>query len=180
MTEKNQNESFDLTEAMSLLAATPGTLSALLEGLPDTWLDFREDPEAWSPRQVFVHFIHNERANFIPRARVMLSESGDHKFPPFRQMPEEANQHGPIRELLAQFTELRRENLATVKRFNLTPCDFDLQGEHPVLGTVSLGNLLATWVVHDLNHTGQIVKTLAKRYREAVGPWRQNLAILDR
>ncbi len=67
-----------------------------------------------------------------------------------------------------------------IKRLNLTSCDFDLEGEHPVLGTVTLGNLLATWVVHDLNHTDQIAKTLAKRYREAVGPWRQNLAILDR
>ncbi len=180
MMETEHSEPFELTEATRLLAATPAALRALLEGLPDSWLDFREDPEAWSPRQVLIHFIHNEQTNWIPRARVVLSEGGDHKFPPFRQMPEDANQNAPIGELLAQFAELRRENLATLKGFDLKPADYLREGEHPVLGKVDLGNLLAAWVVHDLNHTDQIVKTLAKRYREAVGPWRQNLAILDR
>jgi hypothetical protein len=34
-------------------------------------------------------------------------------------------------------------------------------------------------VVHDLNHLHQIAKSMAKRYTEAVGPWRENLAVLD-
>jgi len=35
------------------------------------------------------------------------------------------------------------------------------------------------WTTHDLNHLGQIVKTMAKQYREAIGPWRRFLAIVD-
>jgi hypothetical protein len=50
---------------------------------------------------------------------------------------------------------------------------------HPSFGEVSLDQLLAAWVVHDLNHTGQIVKTMAKQYRVAIGPWREFLAIVD-
>jgi hypothetical protein len=38
---------------------------------------------------------------------------------------------------------------------------------------VTLGQLLATWVAHDLNNFGQIVKTMAKQYTQAVGPWRE-------
>ena len=59
--------------------------------------------------------------------------------------------------------------------------EFDLVriGRHADLGPVTLEQLLATWTVHDLNHQTQIAKTLAKRYREEVGPWRANLPIVD-
>ena len=30
-----------------------------------------------------------------------------------------------------------------------------------------------------INHTGQIVKAMAKQYRSAIGPWREFLAIVD-
>jgi hypothetical protein len=82
-------------------------------------------------------------------------------------------------QLLDEFAALRAENLSVLKGFRLEEADLDRQGEHPTLGTVNLRQLLATWVVHDLNHTHQIAKTLAKRNAEAVGPWRKNLAILD-
>ncbi len=181
MTETKHDEPLELAKAMNVLAATPATVRALLEGLGDDWLDFKEDPEAWSPRTVLVHYIQNERTNWIPRARVILSKDEVRKFPPFHQLPEEGEfKDAPVGQLLAQFADLRRENLATWQGFNLKPGDYARQAEHPVLGTVNLGQLLATWVVHDLNHLDQITKSLAKRYRNAVGPWRANLAILER
>ncbi len=180
MTRKN-DEPFGLAESTSVLAATPATLRALLEGLSDDWLDFKEEPEAWSPRTVLVHYIHNERTNWIPRARVILAQEQVRRFPPFRQLPEEGiPENAPVGQLLAQFADLRRENLSVLGRLDLKPGDYTREAEHPVLGTVNLQQLLATWVVHDLNHLDQITTTLAKRYRDAVGPFRPNLAILDR
>ena len=177
--EDNQAEMFNLTEAIRLLEATPATLRALLEGLPEGWLHFREDPEAWSPHTVLVHFIHNERTNWMTRARVILSDEEVRKFPSFQQLPLEGEfENQSAAQLLAQFGDLRAQNLAALRGLKLKPADYDRDGEHPVLGTVNLRQLLATWVVHDLNHLHQIAKTLAKRYAELVGPWRPNLAIL--
>jgi hypothetical protein len=174
-----QPETFELPEAVRLLEATPASLRALLEGLPEGWLHFQEDPEAWSPRTVLVHFIHNERTNWMPRARVILSDEEVRKFPSFQQLPMEGEfEDKTIGQLLAQFADLRAQNLAALRELQLRPADYDREGEHPVLGTVNLRQLLATWVVHDLNHLHQIAKTLAKRYGESVGPWRPNLAIL--
>jgi hypothetical protein len=51
---------------------------------------------------------------------------------------------------------------------------------HPDFGPVTLSQLLATWTVHDMNHVGQIVQTLAKQYRTAVGPWHRFVPIVDR
>ncbi|HLC21582.1 MAG TPA: DinB family protein [Candidatus Methylomirabilis sp.] len=179
MMQTEQRDTFELPEALRLLEATPATLRALLEGLPEGWLRFQEDPEAWSPRTVLVHFIHNERTNWITRARVILSGEEVRKFPSFQQLPLEGEfENQSAAQLLAQFGDLRAQNLAALRGLKLKPADYDRDGEHPVLGTVNLRQLLATWVVHDLNHLHQIAKTLAKRYGESVGPWRPNLAIL--
>ena len=180
MMEGPQRETFELPEAIRLLEATPPTLRALLEGLPEGRLQFQEDPEAWSPYSVLVHFIHNERTNWMARARVILSNEEVRKFPSFQQLPVQGEFEGrSVVQLLAQFAELRAQNLSALLDLRLNPADYDREGgEHPVLGTVNLRQLLGTWVVHDLNHLHQIAKTLAKRYRDAVGPWRTALAIL--
>jgi hypothetical protein len=73
---------------------------------------------------------------------------------------------------------LRRENVAALAGMTLTGADLSLTGRHPELGEVTLGQLLATWVVHDLDHVGQIARTMAKAYAGAVGPWRAYLSIL--
>ena len=180
MTPSSNEGLFNLEEALQALKTTPHTLRAFLSGLPDTWLDFSEDADAWSPRRVLIHFIHNEQTNWLPRTRVILSEAEDRTFPPFLQMPEDGDQPPEgIDQLLDQFAQLREGNLSAMREFGLKPEDLDREGEHPVLGNVHLRQLIATWVVHDLNHLHQIAKSLAKRYGDAVGPWRKNLAILD-
>jgi hypothetical protein len=180
MTQSHEPSHLRLDEVIPVLEATPGVLHSLLANLPDDWLDFKEEEEAWTPRTVLVHFVHNERTNWIPRANVILSQSEVRKFPPFQQLPvpgEIKDTSAPA--LIAEFARLRQGSLAILRGFNLAPADYERTAEHPALGTVTLGQLLATWLVHDLNHTHQIVKSLAKRQREAVGPWRKNLAILD-
>lgn len=61
---------------------------------------------------------------------------------------------------------------------NLASADLSRSGRHPELGEVTLGQLLATWVVHDLDHIGQIARVMAKAYGGAVGPWSAYLSIL--
>jgi hypothetical protein len=62
---------------------------------------------------------------------------------------------------------------------NLTSEDLSRTGLHPELGEVTLGQLLATWVVHDLDHVSQIARTMAKVYADSVGPWSAYLSILQ-
>jgi hypothetical protein len=102
------------------------------------------------------------------------------KLAPFQQLPPPGEiDDGDIAEMLAEFAELRKGNLAILRSLDLGPADYHRTAEHPSLGTVTLGHLLATWVVHDLNHVHQILKSLAKVHSTAVGPWKQYLGILD-
>jgi len=65
-----------------------------------------------------------------------------------------------------------------LRAMNLTDEDPARRGAHPAFGTVSMAQLLSTWVVHDLGHIQQIVRTMARQYTEAVGPWREYLSIV--
>jgi hypothetical protein len=84
-----------------------------------------------------------------------------------------------IAELLERFAQLRTENLRELESMNLTSELLSKRGTHPELGTVTLKQLLATWVVHDLGHVRQVVRVMSKQYRETVGPWRAYLSILE-
>ena len=169
---------FNLNEAVAVLERTPVTLSAMLDGLPETWTRATEGEGTWSPYDVIGHLIHGERTDWIPRAQHILA--GDPRpFIPFNraaQFTESRSQTLP--ELLETFAQLRNENVATLRAMNLTDSDLDRQGLHPELGKVTLRQLLATWVVHDLDHVTQIARTMAKAYTNETGPWIEYLSIL--
>jgi len=85
-----------------------------------------------------------------------------------------------VAQLLGRFEVLRKANLAELRTMQLGPGQLDLMGEHPEFGPVTLRQLLATWVVHDLGHVAQISRVMAKQYRTAVGPWEAYLPVLHR
>lgn len=61
---------------------------------------------------------------------------------------------------------------------NLTDADLARVGRHPEFGQVTLSELLATWVAHDLDHIVQIARVMGRQYTDAVGPWRNYLRII--
>lgn len=173
--------SFDLAEGIAVLERTPVVLRALLSGLPDGWVTATEGPETWSPYDVVGHLIHGERTDWIARAEIILAQGESRRFTPFDRFAQFTESNGKsLGDLLDEFAELRAGNLAQVWSWQLTDAQMSLEGEHPSLGTVTLRNLLATWVAHDLSHLGQIARVMAKQYREEVGPWREYLPIMDR
>ena len=44
---------------------------------------------------------------------------------------------------------------------------------------MTLSQLLATWVAHDLDHVIQIARVLANQYADAVGPWERYLRVIS-
>ena len=82
--------------------------------------------------------------------------------------------------MLDELERLRAENVATLTGWSLSESQLELVGEHPEFGAVTLRQLLATWVAHDLGHVAQVARVMAKQYREAIGPWRAYLPIMER
>jgi hypothetical protein len=168
-----------IKDAVAVLERTPAVVGGLLDGAPDTWARATEGEGTWSPYDVVGHLICGERTDWIPRARHILS--GDPRpFAPFDRTAQFTESEGKsLGELLATFTELRGRNVSELLAMELGEDDLGRTGRHPDFGEVTLGQLLATWVVHDLDHVAQIARTMAKVYADAVGPWQAYLSILQ-
>lgn len=180
MTESN-SLTFQLSDGIAVLERTPATFRALLAGLPERWIAGNEGPDTFSPFDNVGHLIHGERTDWIPRARIILAQGDSRRFEPYDRFAQVRESQGKsLGQLLDEFAQLRAENLVTLRGWRLSDRELALEGEHPALGTVTLRQLLATWVAHDLGHVGQTARVMAKQYREAVGPWRAYLPVLDR
>ena len=168
-------------DALPVLRRTPLALRGLLTGLPDAWTRATEGPGTWSPFDVVGHLVHGERTDWIPRIEHILQHGDTLPFPPFdreRMFTDSAGEG--LGDLLDRFERLRAQSLARLDALGLGHEDLSRRGRHPEFGVVRLGEHLATWVAHDLGHIGQIARTMARQYGDAVGPWRAYLSILGR
>lgn len=171
---------FQLDEAQEILKRTPATLNSLLHRLPDIWVFSNEGADSWTPFDVVGHLIQAEETDWIPRLKIIVNDGEAGVFEPFDRFAMfEKSKGKTLCDLLSKFEQLRAENLSELNGFNLTSSSFKKQANHPELGKVTLGQLLSTWVVHDLSHIGQIVRVMAKQYKEDVGAWRNYMPILN-
>jgi DinB superfamily len=169
-----------LHHTVTLLARTPATLNALLRDLPEEWTHANEGENTWSTFDVVGHLIHAERADWIPRARIILQYGETRAFDPFdREGHAREIQGKSLAELLDEFARVRSDNLFELRAWKLQAADLEKVGKHPSLGRVTLSQLFATWAGHDLTHLHQISRILAYQYREAVGPWSRYLGVLQ-
>lgn len=172
---------FDLDSGVAILERTPAVLRELLAGLPEAWIVPNEGPETWSPLDVIGHLIHGEETDWMVRTRIILSPGPERRFEPFDRLGHVGAEHGSTMEaLLDRFARLRAANLEELRGLDLRGEQLSRTGEHPEFGTVTLAQLLATWVVHDLGHLAQIARVMAKQYHVEVGPWEAYLSILRR
>jgi len=171
--------SFDLDQSIQVLQRTPATLAGLLRGVSEPWIRGTEGPETFSPFDVVGHLIDGEETDWIPRARIILARGPDPRFAPYDRFRHRTRNLGArLESLLDEFATLRAANLGLLRSWNLTPRELDLPGQHPSLGPVTLRQLLAAWVVHDLGHVAQVARVMAKQYLDEVGPWVQFLPVL--
>ena len=170
----------DLQETMALLTRTPAVLNALLRDLPATWTMQDEGENSWSAFDVVGHLVDGERVNWMPRARMILQTGEKETFVPFDRGGNIRESQGKsLAQMLDEFAKLRSANLNEVRALNLESEDLKRSGRHPAFGVVTLSQLLSTWAVHDLTHLHQISRIMAHQYREAVGPWKEYLGVLQ-
>ncbi len=171
---------FAFDEAAAILARTPAMLDVWLRGLPDGWIAAHEGGETWSPFDVVGHLIHGERTDWMSRLNRILEHGETTPFDAFDRQAQFVESKGKtLPALLDEFATLRRDNLQQLASMRLTDADLDRRGLHPSLGSVTVRNLLATWVAHDLDHLMQIARVLATQYTDEVGPWRAYLRVIS-
>lgn len=173
-------KNYSIKTSLQVLERTPNTLYSLLNGLSDEWILQNEGPGTWSALDVLSHLIFCEKTNFFTRIQVILSGAGEKVLPPFDMSTQfELTKGKSMTDLLTEFSNLRKQNLESLRENQLSEADLNKTGLHPKMGTVTLGHVLSTWVAHDLAHTAQVVRVMAKQYKEEVGPFIEFLRILN-
>ncbi|MBL7738340.1 MAG: DinB family protein [Chitinophagaceae bacterium] len=171
---------FDLNRSCEILERTPAVLQTLLAGLSDAWIMNNEGPETFSPYDVVGHLIHGEKTDWRIRTNMIIGYGELKSFEPFDRFAQnEISKGKSLRQLLDEFEQLRKDNMTWFRSLRFSEGDLDKKGIHPVLGPVSLRQLLSTWVVHDLTHIAQITRVMAKQYKEEIGPWTEFFRILS-
>ena len=168
---------FTIERGLEILERTPVVLRVWLGGLSPVWIDANEGPETWNPYDVVGHLIHGERTDWMTRAEIILSGGGTFAtFDRFAQFQE--SQGKTLAELLDEFEVVRRASINRLLAWRLTDADLEKTGTHPKFGTVTLRQLLSTWVAHDLDHLMQISRVMGKQLTEDAGPWVEYLRVL--
>ena len=171
------DEGFSLGRSIEVLERTPRVVRALLDGLSDKWTSGGSEGD-WAPFDIVGHLIHGELTDWIPRAQIILDQ-GDRRFVPFDRLAQFENSKGKtLAVLLDEFDETRRASLATLRGWSLTEEQLQLKGIHPEFGEVTLAEMIAAWVTHDLSHISQMAIFIARKYTDSVGPWREYMSIL--
>ena len=165
---------------MNILSRTPRVIEQLVSDLDDAWLHANEGPDTWTPHEVVAHLVFGEQTDWIPRMQIIMGEQNDNNFIPFDRSGHFSVAAGrTIESLLHQFSSLRHENLQILASMDIVEDDLRKTGVHPAFGEVTLSQLLAAWVVHDMTHISQISRVIAKQYEEAAGPWKAYMRILN-
>ncbi len=157
------------------LAQGAETIRGLVTGISPDEARARPAPEAWSLIEVACHLHDEEREDFRPRLDVVLHR------------PEEAwaridpagwvtarqytvRDHGESR---AAFLAERARSLAWLA--SLAAPDWTREYRAP-FGPITAGDLLASWVAHDLLHTRQLVELRRARLLTLTAPHRTQYA----
>lgn len=168
---------FTVELGLEILDRTPAVLRAWLGGLSPEWLAANEGPDTWNPYDVVGHLIHGERTDWMARTNIILEGGGTFAtFDRFAQFRESEGKS--LAQLLDEFAEVRRANVARLRSLSLTDADLQKTGTHPKFGAVTLRQLLSTWAAHDLDHLMQISRVMGKQLTQDVGPWKEYLRVV--
>lgn len=169
-----------MADVTTMLARTPGTLRTLLAGLPEDWPHRDDGPGTWSAYAIVGHLLHAEATNWLPRTRIILAYGTGQPLNAFDREAMLSWETEPVPVLLDRWQKARDASLVELSSLALSAEDLERRGKHEAIGEVTIGQILAAWVAHDLTHIAQVAEVLARRHRDDVGPFREFMPGLDR
>ena len=170
---------FSLNRSLEIIANTPRVISVLLHNLSDEWTNHNEGENTWTVKEVLAHLIVCEEINWMPRIRLILDNPEGIFAPMDMQAHMEMAESNSLQELLVRFEQIRANGINELKTYQLQEADFLKTANHPVIGQVSMRQLISTWTTHDMTHLAQIARIIARQNKDLVGNFKHYLNILN-
>jgi hypothetical protein len=147
----------NVEHVIARLAEGAAAIQAMVQGITEEQARRKPDPDAWSVLEVVNHLWDEEREDFRQHIDYTLHRPGE-PWPPIdpggwvtaRRYNERA-----LAPSLAGFMSARDESLAWLR--GLPSPNWEVTYQAP-WGEITAGDLLASWVAHDLLHLRQLVE----------------------
>jgi len=160
----------DLAAAVRRLHANVSVFRAQVEGVGQEQARWKPDPAQWSILEVVAHLADEEVLDFRTRVDLTLNspEKPWPRIDPERWVSERAYNAMDLSEALERFAGERARSVAWLGE--LGERDWGAAHEHPRFGPIRAGDLLGSWVAHDLIHVRQINRLHRAWLEHAVAP----------
>lgn len=159
----------DLSPVVHRLRAGADVFRALTRDVSADQARWKPGPDAWSILEVVCHLADEEVRDFRTRLDLLLHDP-DAPWPPNDPegwVVEERYNERSIEPELARFLAERERSVAWLDALHVPSAAWEHTHPGTFVGAVTAGDLLASWVAHDLIHVRQINR-LHRQYLEAV------------
>ena len=131
-------------------------IAALVSGLPAEEASWKPSAARWSMLEVVCHLLDEEREDFRVRIELTLRSPAEPwpAIDPPSWVVERGYADRDLDESLRALLEERQRSVSWLRELNAP--DWDARYEHPTLGTLRTGDLLASWLAHDFLHLRQL------------------------
>ena len=148
----------NLPHYLRLMTHQAEAIARLVEGIDATQARWKPAPEEWSVLEVVNHLYDEEVEDFRIRLQITLRDPNE-AWPssdPVRKVVERNYNMRDLGESLENFLDERTVSLEWLRSLEQP----NWNNEHPIpgIGSLRAGDLLASWVAHDLLHLRQLVE----------------------
>ncbi len=138
------------------LVDSTNMINSLLAGISDDEARLRPAPEAWSILEVVCHLYDEEREDFRQHLRFILDPRGEWpEIHPSAWVTERGYNTRKLREMKEKFFNERNQSLDWLKGIEKADWEASYASR---FGTLTAGQMFASWVAHDNLHIRQLVE----------------------
>jgi hypothetical protein len=160
----------DLPGVLSQMNSNAQAIRALVAGCSDHQARWKPDAASWSVLEVINHLLDEEREDFSAHVDLVLHRRGEAWFgiDPEGWVTERAYNQRELEPSLDGFLAAREESLAWLR--GLRQVNWEVAYQAP-FGVIRAGDILASWLAHDVLHMRQLVELKWAYLVQAVEPY---------
>lgn len=145
-------------------------IRALIKDISQEQAEVRPDAESWSILEVVCHLYDEEREDFREHLDFILHRQNEewHHIDPQGWVSERKYNEKDLHEMADEFFAERRKSLEWL--LGLSNADWESTYTSP-FGSMTAGEMLASWVAHDILHTRQLVELRRKHIERITQPF---------
>jgi hypothetical protein len=147
----------DLEFVTTRMAENAEAIRALAEGVSDEQARWKPSAEDWSILEVINHLYDEEREDFAAHLDLILHHPDDPwpRIDPMGWVMERGYNERDLAQSVKGFLQAREASLAWLR--GLAAPDWQASYEAP-FGEITAGDMMVSWLAHDLLHMRQLVE----------------------